>query len=509
VRITSVDTGDLRISPATQASQALGRPHQFDGWLSVTALVALACFLFALIAYNFVDIDLWHQLALIRESLRAGHLLRSDPFAYTPTLQPWIDHEWGAGAFAWFLTRWFGGYAIAVLKWLLAFGTGWLCLRTSKQLGVDARLFAVCAPLAIFLAHLGFFSAVRAQAYTFLFTALLIFCWQLSRAGTRAWLFLFPLWVNLHGGFVVGIGLTALYCAEEWLRGHDVRRWLAVLGVMFLETFLTPYGLSYFSYLRRALLMARPYAPEWESIWHLGPLWMGCFFIAIAVALYAIVATGIRNAPGLAPLAATAMEAALHRKLLPLFAITWVCYAPFYLEQTGVGPWLLGFMQRRRTFVFAAWAVLAFASAIAALRQKPWDLAVPQPLYPVGPVEYLGQQKFQGNVMVPFRLGAYVSWKLYPSVKVSLDNRYEEVYPNQVVRAVFDFYDARNDWRETLAAYPTDVVLVPVDSAISSKIAESGWHTVYRDRQFELYARPGVSLPQVDRSDRSFVGVLP
>jgi hypothetical protein len=193
--------------------------------LLIASIAGPAFFFLALISYNFVDIDLWHQMALIRESLRAGHLLRADPFAYTPTIRPWIDHEWGAGAIAYFATLWFGGGALLVLKFVLALATGALCWRCSTKLGADYRLTSVCAPLTIFLAYLGFFAVVRAQVYSFFFLALLVFFWECDRAGSRnwliAWLIVFPLWVNLHGGFVLGIGLTGLYCIREGSAGRE------------------------------------------------------------------------------------------------------------------------------------------------------------------------------------------------------------------------------------------------------------------------------------------------
>ena len=40
---------------------------------------------------------------------------------------------------------------------------------------------------------------------------------------TILWLFLFPVWVNVHGGFVVGIGLLALYLLELALDRQPVR----------------------------------------------------------------------------------------------------------------------------------------------------------------------------------------------------------------------------------------------------------------------------------------------
>src|SRR5262249_36578513 len=104
-------------------------------WLRRLIYAMAAVFFLSLIAYNFVDIDLWHQMALIRESLAAGHLLKADPFAYTPTRTPWVDHEWGAGAIAFFLTRWFDGRTILLVKFFLAFGTGFVCVRCAEKMG--------------------------------------------------------------------------------------------------------------------------------------------------------------------------------------------------------------------------------------------------------------------------------------------------------------------------------------------------------------------------------------
>ena len=203
------------------------------------------------IAYNFVDIDLWHQMALIRESLAAGHLLRSDPYAYTPTL-PWIDHEWGAGAIAYFSTHWLGGQAILALKYFCALGTLAACIRCSEKRGADFRTIGICAPLAIFLGSLGFLSTVRAQDYSFLFTAIWLLFLEYDRRGSRIWIIpalaIFAIWVNLHAGFVVVLGLTAIHATENALRREPYRHLGLLLCAMGLEILVNPYGAAYFLY---------------------------------------------------------------------------------------------------------------------------------------------------------------------------------------------------------------------------------------------------------------------
>ena len=491
------------------------QPRGGDYWLRWATFLGCGAFLCRLIAYNFVDIDIWHQMALVRESVAAGHLLKADPYAYTPTVRPWIDHEWGAGAVAYWATSWLGSRAIVVLKFLAAIGTGIMCMRCSEARGGDFRLLGACAPLAICLAYLGFLPVIRAHVYSFFLTAFWLLL--LDGIGARTWdrtwiiagLAIFPLWVNLHAGFVVGLCLTAVHALEQLVRHKPVRHLLLLLLGMSFEIVLNPYGVVYFGYLKRALLMARPYAPEWGAVWSLGGMWTAGFIAALLVAAYSAWSMGWRGMPGILVLVATAVEAAVHRKLLPLFAVTWLCYVPGYLQEAPLGKWWTEFAHQRRRFLSLAWTVFACVCLVAAIRQRPWDLAVPQPLYPVGPVQYLAKQKFTGNLMVPFRQGAYVSWKLYPAVKVSLDSRYEVAYPDAVVKQIFDFYEGRPDWLSVLRQFPTDAVLLPTDAPVSRLMQETDWRHVYTDQQFQIYARPGSAFEVQDWTLTSFHGVFP
>jgi len=499
--------------PVTEPASAHSVPETDDRPLRYAIFFGLSSFLVALLAYNFIDVDLWHEIALIRESISAGHLLKLDPYAYTPTIRPWIDHEWGAGGIAYFSIRWLGSRALLILKFSLAWGTGYFCVRCARLGGADFRMLGVCAPLAIGLSQFGFSTVVRAQAYSFFFTALLLLVLEIDRQGSQKWIMpwlaVFLIWLNVHGGFVVGIGLLGLHSIEAIIRRRPFRHLVAVLIAMCLEVFINPYGTAYVSYLARALTMARAYSAEWRPVWDLGPYWIVSFVVATMIFLFALTAHGIRGVPGIFSLTATLIEAALHRKLLPLFAIAWICYVPASLQRTAVGAWFVQFTRRRRRFWITAWVVFACLSLGVAVRLKFWELSMPQAIYPVGAVEYLAEQKFHGNIFVPFRLGSYVSWKLFPNCKVSLDSRYEEVYPDSVVQDVFNFYGAQPDWRSTLTKYATDLVLVPKDAPVEQRISEINWAKVYVDQQFELYAKPGTTLPVVDRRGSSFAGGLP
>jgi len=505
-------------APRDSANAAPETAHKRrQTWLKLASYAGLISFFLSLIAFNLVDVDIWHEMALIRESLRAGHLLRQDVFAYTPTLSPSIHHEWGAGLLAYGLTYWIGSDAILVLKYLIALLIGFLCLRCAMSMGANGAVWAVLCPMAIYLSQLGFLPVIRAQVYSFFFAACCFWVFEQDSRGNRQWLIpwlcLFPVWVNLHGGFVVGLGLLALYAIEQALRRQPFIHLFYVLAGSMIEVFINPFGPAYIRYIMRALTMTRPYIQEWQPVWFFGPLRTTTFLAAVAIGTYSVAKIGIKRAPGLLMLIATAVQATMHFKLMPLFAIAWISHVPAYLQQTPIGQWMTSFTQRRFAFVLSTWLLVISIYLTDAIRWQFWRMRVPQSdsgfAYPVGAVDYLRQQHFVGNVMVPFRQGAYVSWKLFPAVKVSVDSRYEVAFSDEWVRRTFQFYAAEAGWQETLNAYPTDLVLVPLLSPVAQVIQQSGWHMVYVDREFEILARPDVLLPFGNPSAETFTGKFP
>jgi hypothetical protein len=297
--------------------------------LSIAVYVTCASFLLPEVAFNFVDIDISHQMNLIRASLAAGHLLTQDPFSYVPTVRPMIQHEWGSGVIA-FSQPMDGGSAVSAEvfdRYRNAHSGN--AARSKRGARVHTSTFS---PVAADLMHLGFLRAVRAQVYSFLFLVLLLWILESSGEGRYRWpllwLAVFPLWVNLHGGFVAGLCFLGLYVLEQKLIGGSARATVLLLGAMGLEVFINPYGVRYFSYLFRAVTMARPRIPEWTPVWNLGWMTAVLFLCALAVWLYALIDLQSWRTHGILLIPAAAIEAILHFKMLPLFGIVWLCYAP-------------------------------------------------------------------------------------------------------------------------------------------------------------------------------------
>jgi len=456
-------------------------------------------------------------MALARETLSLGYVPLADHFAYTPTVYPVVHHEWGTGVVMYALATHGGLSAVRVAQWvlvLLVATVSWRLARRHADIGVASAL----APLAIMMAWAGL-TAIRALLFTMLFVALLLTALEHDREGARQWILwwlpLHVLWLNLHAGFVVGLALMTLHTFEQAVRGRRVLHLVGTLLAMMALTTVTPYGTAYYVHVWRALMVDRPLIGEWAPLWSAGATGVLAYAVSVLVAAYAVLKIGPRASPGWPLVAVGAAVALRHQRNVTLYAVIWFSFVPWWVETSEFGVLLRKFWARRGALV--AWGA-ALAIALAAdVRNHIWTLGVPanpgdhpQVVYPVGALAYLEAQHVAGNLFVPFEYGAYVSWMLYPSIKVSLDSRYEAAYPTTLLDEHLTLYGARPGWRTVLERYPTDAVLVPRGAPVEATLAtDADWPRVYEDDAYTIFARSQLGLRFVDDRGRRFVGRFP
>lgn len=480
----------------------------------VTAGVALAMmFLAHLGLMTFVDPDLWHEMATARQLWEQGSMPLADEFAYTPTVYPVVHHEWGTGAVLYAVSMCGGAPLLMTVKYLLTFGTAAFCFAAARRRGASWETILSLAPLTIIAGIIGF-TTIRAQLFTLFFTAWLMY--DLAGDERNAtwrrlckWLPLYVAWLNLHAGFVVGVGVAALYTWESIIRRRPVRHLLVAGGATVALVAVNPYGFDYYPYLLHGLSMPRPLVTEWQPLHTAEPTMFRMYLASLLIAAYAVLKLGVRRTPGLLIVAVTAYLAARHTRHVSIYFVTWLCLVPGYVQQIGLGATLREAWHRRRRWIAAGAALVAGFSFVRAVECKPWRLVVPttiadeqlgRPVYPVGAVEYLRNVRFSGNLFTPFVPGGYCLFQLHPAVKVSLDGRYEVAYRHGILEENVAFYAARPGWRETLEKYPTDLVLVPHSAPVAAKLRdETPWRESYADEVYALFTRPGLELPQVDR----------
>lgn len=489
---------------------------------------ALACmFLAHLAMLTFVDPDLWHETALAREMLAQGTMPLVDQYAYTPTVTPVVHHEWGTGLVLHLTLLAGGAPALLILKYALSFGTAWLCCAAARRRGASWEVILSLAPLTILCGVIGF-TTIRAQLFTLFFISLLLYDLadaEVAVGGNSSatpacgtwkkwlkWLPLFVAWLNLHAGFIVGVGILVLHGCERLIRRRPVM-WLIAAGIgLAALVAINPYGFAYYPYLLHGLTLARPRITEWQPLWTAEPTMFQAYLASVLVVLYAVAQLGIRRMPGLLILAVCGYMAVRHTRHLSIYLAAWLCLTPGYIQQTRLGTMLQSIWLRRRRAIGAVAALLTGFCAVRAVVAQPWQVVMPTtqaeeklglPVYPIGPVAYLKEHRFQGNLFTPFIMGGYCLNQLYPAVKVSFDGRYEVAYPTGMLEENVDFYAAKPGWQETLAKYPTDAVLVPRSVEVAAELAKlCDWTAVYSDATYQIFARRSVTtLPKFERPD--------
>jgi hypothetical protein len=426
-------------------------------------IILLGLFAFGVILafHNITEGDLWAQLAIGESVWEHGHLMRHDVFAFTPTLPDWIAHEWGAGVVFYAVDKIFGPSGLMVLKMVLAFGALAFAYVTGRRQGCETNILLLLAvPCAACLLP-GYIPVLRSHAFTFFFFAATLFCLEELCGGRRWPVVALPLiilfWANLHGGFVAGLAMVAVYAGMAVIGRKDAGLFIGVAAACAAVTFVNPYGVKYWEYLIPALRHPRTMIPEWRPL----PLVAAdefwgfriSFVLTVMVILLAWKKVAQKNIHGLIVLALAAYMGWHVRRHGPFFGVAALAFAgPYY---AALAPktnlhWLAG----------VAYAGLAFYAAIVDLPKASMQPLAPVGEFPVRETDILSRAGAKGNLASPFAWGSYLSWRLYPNIKVSMDGRYETTYPESSFLMNANFLDHTGDWWELCRSYKVDYVIL-------------------------------------------------
>lgn len=485
-----------------------------DGWnLGLLALVLGVAFLAA--AWTFADPDLWGHVRFGQLILSGDGVSRSDPFSYLTEGQRWVNHEWLAEVlFAWSYDL-AGPGGLVALKTVLVIGIVLLAVRHLSRRGLDMLRAGIVVVVMVALMRIGI-ATVRPHLFTYLlFFAVLLVLEGAERGGGK-WLWTLPVvfaaWVNLHGGFLAGLGVLAVWVGarvahQRWghrssrgMSGTDSARvssaWLwGVLAASVAATLINPYGPELLVFLGRTAIVPRPEITEWQpiDIRSVPGLWYLVFLAALAAAL--IRADRPKRPGAMVVLAITAIVPLLAIRHLPLFALAGVVMGGEHLAGVFGRRPPAGRTPRRSGLVWRTMPVLASLAGLGLVlaglpRFRCIELEKGE--YPVRAVRLLEESDAAGNLAVFFNWGEYAIWHLAPRLLVSMDGRRETVYPDSIYSEHLRFVRGTGDWDDLLERRPTDVALVerggPTYNLLSLK---PGWRLAHSDSVAGVFAREG------------------
>lgn len=476
-----------------------------------------------------VDPDLPGHLIFGTAHLASGALPDTDPYSYAIRGLPWTNHEWLFELLIAWIFAHLGQVGLVLLQvavWSTTLGLllrrVWLRLADMvPSAGVMLFVVALCTPAI----------SVRPQMFTFLaFTVLLLLLERGRRGKPWGWiaagLVFFP-WVNLHGGFLAGLGVYGVYLAgltldAAWKRPVDEAgpppswRTLAwgAAGLLLGGglTVLNPAGIGLHRFLVASLGKPRPMISEWA------PTQLdvaGGVFVTL-IALTAWSAFRVRQRVPWAHALALGVIAVMglkHVRHQPFLAIA---VAALMAREVGEGyrAWVprpqvdLAPGQRRRLQVvtrvslltLTAGILLGPGSDVLRLRLRP-DGRAPAP---TGALEYIERHDLRGNLLVSFDWAQLMIGRHHDRFRVFFDGRFRTVYPASIEQDYLALQFALPGSSRALEAYPTELVLLSreLPQAIALLEAEPAWVEVYRSSLSALFVRRAGPYAHLDRVER-------
>jgi hypothetical protein len=467
----------------------------------------------------------WH-IRIGQQILAAHAIPHVDSFSSTMAGKPWFAWEWLYDLVVGFLEAklglngvvWFTAVVIAaVFAWIFR---SLISGGTNLLVALVLVLLAMSASMIHFLARPHVVSWLFTLAWFWILDSSECDCFKLSGSRARRLWVLPPLmmvWVNVHGGFLMGFVLLAIYvlgAAWTWFKAKESRiedllqkvsaanrvRMLVVVGVISTAASLVnPYGWKLYahiySYLSNRFLM--DHIEEFQSPNFHG-LPQKCFLILvlITVGVLAVLRRELRVSTGLTVL--FALYAGLYAsRNIPVSSILLVMVVGPLLSDSG----LFRTFSKRMTAVETGlrghvWPIIAIVITlwIAANGGRAWskqwmDAHFSPQRMPVEAVNYLERTRVEGPVLSPDFWGGYLVYRLYPKTLVVVDDRHD-LYGEQFFKSYLRMIHVERGWEDLLETYKASCVLLPRDGALASILSRTpGWKTTYTDDVAIVFVR--------------------
>ncbi len=485
----------------TPKADRLTRPVHGGFFTFPTVLMAIiAAKAFWTCRGNLVDTDLWWHLRNARYIVSNFRLPNVDSYSFTAAGAAWVDHSWlseliyHAGYQTLGMRGVFVIFAISVA--VIGIAIFQLCVKRAA----DPLVAGLAAVFGGLLAGVGF--TPRAQNFGWLcFVAL--FAILLRFRDTRnapLWLIppLFTLWINLHGGWPMGMvifglifgsGLIPRYegrlTSSPWTSA-EIRRMLSVFAASIAALFVNPYGWRLVRYPFDLMLSQKfnvAIGSEWASI-----------NFNDRLGAYALVTLAAVFAAALFPKGRWRIDDAVLTAFVVFCGLTHIRF----LVMTGIvlPPLLVRHLPRlssydpsneRRIVNASILGIIALAMVLAFPAEQTLTAQV-NAFFPASATNYLKANHGAGNIFNQYEWGGYVEW-FAPEIPTFIDTRTDIFEYNGVLADYFSISTFQNT-DDLLDKYSIGYVIYPAGTPLAYYLSKSSrWERAYSDHQAVIYKR--------------------
>jgi len=500
--------------------------------LFITLLLGLSCGALGRLLLRDGDTG-WH-IRNGQQMLHTHAIPRVDSFSATMSGHPWYAWEWlydlliaaihqalGLNGVVFYTA------AIIAATFVLTF---YLTIRRGGSLPVT--LFLLILALASSAVHF----LARPHVVSWLFA---VIWFELLESSATApspeknrrlfWLpALMLLWVNLHGGFLLGFLLLAVYFIGGVIQyfAHKEQReavgtWLkrvnVVAALSLLASFINPYGymlhLHVYRYLSDRFLMDR--ISEFRTPDFHGAA-QQCFAILLLVTIVALASARRKPQPiQLLVILFAAYSGLYATRNLPVSSLLLTLMVAPLLSQTiaeagessPTASWLRSVFSRLHSFGSRMqnlelhlrshhWLVLVFVLGLWACMHggklgsaQFINAYFDEKRFPVEAAQVIADREIREPIFCPDLWGGYLIYRLYPQNKVFVDDRHD-LYGDDFFKDYLKIVFVQPDWSKLLDEQHVDWILVQENSSLGTILKQTPqWIVVHEDTTAVLFRR--------------------
>jgi len=464
--------------------------------LDVPRMLFLILFLTLVVVLDLSDPDYFWHIKTGEQILHHGSLPSTDMFSYTYFEHPWVLHEWLFQVLLFTVFDLLGPLGIKVMTAFLGMLSFYLIYLAVRHIN-HSPVFSAVLILVFFIPMIPFISP-RPQLISFVLFSLTMFILvQFKYLNRTRYLVVLPaimvLWVNMHGGYVVGAALLVLFTSCEfvsyWQRNRldkTRRKQLSKLALITLITILSsalnPDFISHWLYPINVMSMeaSRSLISEWRSpdfhvlsVQYTLLLILG-FFITYA---YREIKPDLTEVVIPVFFIATGFVAYRHMpfailSVIPFAGLAFVKGAAATLSESRVGMLYkkhmtsgrqLGDTEYLLNWVFtlvAAIALLLCYPVVEQRNQKEIDSMIP-----VKATEFIIKTGLNGRMFNTYHFGGYLIYRLYPDQRVFIDGR-ADMYGDAFLQEYNSINYGESGWEKLFEKHAIDYVICTRDAPI-------------------------------------------
>jgi hypothetical protein len=381
----------------------------------------------------------------------------------------------------------------------------------------------IFSSVVVLLVTLSSASNWLARPHIFTFVLFIIWYYLLNnfQYRERNHLYVLPLimvvWVNLHGGFILGLillgiylfGNLALYCLatpnnrDQWL--GKARRIGWIMLACALVALLNPYGYETLLFPFRVVqdkFLMDSIAEYLSPNFHSGLMLPFELLLLATIAVFAVSGSKL-DAIELSLIVLFGHMALFSSRHIPLFAFI---AGPVLVKQAqlafeSLDGRLVTLLKRRMENLAAVdqstarflWPAIGLAAALALAATGMINHDFDSKYVPTKAVTFIKQEAITGNMFNNDEFGDYIIYDAWPRYRVFIDGR-TDMYGAGRVKEYLTLSLAQEGWESLMEKYQFTWVFHEPTSTLSKILLErTDWTLVYSDKVANIFVK---SLPQ-------------